>query len=163
MLAFGLPAPKGVAEEVEAGVLRLGSTVRVLAVHDLRLVGVQLQSNGPEPLGEVSQQISGLTLGCAVDDRVVSKAVVEPGPGPRWLVPETLELVHCPPNEVGVNAPHKEVQLGAVEGPVVVDPASDLGIDVLSEPGQIRSTAPPEMPAPDLLANSLLGLGAHGW
>src|SRR5664280_2455943 len=75
MLAFGLPAPKGVAEEVEAGVLRLGSTVRVLAVHSLRLVGVQLQSNGPEPLGEVSQQISGLTLGCAVDDRVVSKAL----------------------------------------------------------------------------------------
>src|SRR5665213_1272811 len=87
---------------------------------------------------------------------------VEPGPGARWLVPEALELVHGPPNEVCIDAPHKEVQLGAVEGPVVVDPASDLRIDVLSEPGQIRSTAPPEMPAPDRLANRLLGFGTHG-
>jgi hypothetical protein len=84
---------------------------------------------------------------------------VEPGPGPRWLVLESLELVHGPPNEVLVDAPCKEVQLGAVEGPVVVDPASDLRIDVLSEAGQIRSScASDEVPAPDLLAFAFFAL-----
>jgi hypothetical protein len=33
-------SPKGVAEEVETGVLRFSSTIRVFAVHDLRLVGM---------------------------------------------------------------------------------------------------------------------------
>jgi hypothetical protein len=75
MLAFGLPAPEGVAEEVEAGVLRLASAFRVLAVHDLRLVGVQFESNGPEPLGEVGQQMPCLTLGCAMDDRIIRIAL----------------------------------------------------------------------------------------
>src|SRR5664280_1861091 len=74
MLALGHTTPEGIAEEVEAGVLRLPSAFRVLAVHDLRLVGVQLESNGPESLGEVGQQMSGLTLGCAVDNRVIRVA-----------------------------------------------------------------------------------------
>ena len=49
---------------------------------------------------------------------------IEPGPSPRWLALETLELVHRPPNEVGIDAPHQEVQLGAVEGPESRGPRS---------------------------------------
>ena len=44
--------PEGVAEEVEAGVLGTSPAVRVLAVHDLRLTGVQFEPQGPEPLGK---------------------------------------------------------------------------------------------------------------
>jgi hypothetical protein len=88
---------------------------------------------------------------------------VEPGPGPCWPVPETLELVHGPSDQMLVDAPCDEIQLGAIEGSVVVDPASDLRIDVRSEPGQIQPSAHPEMPAPNLLTNSLLGLGTHSW
>jgi hypothetical protein len=46
-------------------VLRLASAIRVLAVHDLRLRGVQLQSQEPEPLGERGLQLPGLLLGVA--------------------------------------------------------------------------------------------------
>jgi predicted secreted protein len=38
--------PERIAEEVEDGVLRFPAPVRVLAVHDLRLVRVQLQAQG---------------------------------------------------------------------------------------------------------------------
>ena len=43
---------------------------------------------------------------------------VEPGPGPRWLVPEALELVHGPPSQMLVDAPCEEAQLGTVEASV---------------------------------------------
>jgi hypothetical protein len=42
----------------------------------------------------------------------------QPVPCPRGLVPESLELLHCPSDEVLVDAPCEGVQLGAVEGPV---------------------------------------------
>ena len=42
--ATGPPTTEGVAEKVEAGVLRLITAVRVFAVHDLRLVGMQLKA-----------------------------------------------------------------------------------------------------------------------
>src|SRR5665213_3060007 len=57
-LAFGPATPKGVAEEIEAGVRRIPSAARVLAVHDLRLVGVQLKPDRLEPFGEVGQELS---------------------------------------------------------------------------------------------------------
>ena len=60
-----------VAEESEAGVLRLTSTHIILAVDDLRLVGMQFESKGPKPFSECSPQTSGLFLGVAVDDRVI--------------------------------------------------------------------------------------------
>lgn len=65
---------------------------------------------------------------------------VEPGPRLGGTVLQSLEFLHCPSNEVFVDAPCEEVQLGAVEGPVIVDPASDLRIDLLSEAGQVRPT-----------------------
>jgi len=40
-----------------------------------------------------------------------------------------------------VDASCEEIQLGAIEGSVVVDPASDLGIDGLGEVGQVRTAA----------------------
>jgi hypothetical protein len=43
--------------------------------------------------------------------------------------------VHGPPDKVFVDAPCEGEQLGVVEGSVVVDPASDLGVDVLGEAG----------------------------
>jgi hypothetical protein len=45
-------------------VLGIPSAVRVLAVHDLRLVGVQFEAQGPKPLGNGSPEIMGLFL-CA--------------------------------------------------------------------------------------------------
>ena len=68
-------APKGEAEEVEAGVLVAALAVRVLAVHDLRLVGVQLETQGPEPFGDGGPQLSGLFLGVAVSNNVVCVAL----------------------------------------------------------------------------------------
>ena len=56
---------------------------------------------------------------------------VQPRPCRDRLVPQSLELVHGPPDEMLVDAPCEEVQPGAVEGPVVVDPAPDVGINRL--------------------------------
>jgi hypothetical protein len=61
-----------------------------------------------------------------------------------------------------IDAPCKGVQLGAVEGSVVVDPAPHLRVDVLGEAGQGRPTATVEVPGSNLLAFRLLRLGAHG-
>src|SRR5260370_2549282 len=41
--------PEGVAEEIEADMLRGSPAFRVFAVHDLRLVGVQVESQDPAP------------------------------------------------------------------------------------------------------------------
>src|SRR5439155_7575235 len=68
--AFGQAAPEGVAQEVEAGVLEVPWAVRVLAVHDLRLHGVQLQAQGPKPLGDGGLQLAGLILGVAVRNNI---------------------------------------------------------------------------------------------
>jgi hypothetical protein len=70
--------------------------------------------------------------------------------------------VHGPPGEMLVDAPCQETQLGAVEGPVIVDPALDLRIDLLSEAGQVLAAAAVEVPVPDLLAFRLLRRGADG-
>jgi len=49
-----------------------------------------------------------------------------------------------------------------IEDPVVVDPASHLGVDVLGDAGQVRARATVEVPGPDLLALRFPRLGAHG-
>src|ERR1019366_3531511 len=64
-----------IAEEVGAGVLVVSSAARVLAVHDLRLVGLQLKSNGPEPFSECGPQTSGLFLSVAMDYRIIRVAL----------------------------------------------------------------------------------------
>src|SRR5665213_2162211 len=97
----------------------------------------------------------GEKLGLTLNDRV------EPGPGPFWSSLQSLELTHGPSDEMLIDAPCKEVQLGAVEGPVIADPASDPRIDLLGEAGQVRSTAPDEVPIPDLLALRLLRRRRH--
>ena len=60
---------------------------------------------------------------------------IEPDPCLGWLASQSFELVHNPPNDVLVDALCEGVQLGAVEGPVIIDPASDLGIDAPGEVG----------------------------
>src|SRR3954467_930053 len=61
-----------------------------------------------------------------------------------------------------VDARCQGVQHGTVEGPVVVDPASHLGVDSLGEAGQVRAAATVEVPGPDLTAFGFAGRGAHG-
>ena len=62
-------------EEVEADMLRGPPASRVLAVHDFRLPGVQLQTQGPEPLGDGGPQLAGLLLAVAVRDDVIRVAL----------------------------------------------------------------------------------------
>src|SRR5205814_2484190 len=53
---------EGVAQEVEAGMLGVSWAVRVLAVHDLRLLGTHVKTQGLESLGDRNPQASGLHL-----------------------------------------------------------------------------------------------------
>jgi hypothetical protein len=87
---------------------------------------------------------------------------VEPPPRPGRSASQSFELLHGPSHEMLIDAPCQGVQHGAVEGPVVVDPASDLGVDPLGEAGQVRAAATVEVPGPDLTAFGFAGHGAHG-
>src|SRR6476619_3257475 len=78
------------------------------------------------------------------------------------LVSKSLVFVHDPSNEMVVDAPRQGEQLGVIEDPVIVDPASHLGIDSLRDAGQVRARATVEVPAPDLLTLRLLRLVAYG-
>jgi len=69
--AFGQAPPEGVAEEIEAGVPGFPRPVRVLAEHDLRLLGVQLEAECLEPGGDRVPQRAGLILRIAVSDNVI--------------------------------------------------------------------------------------------
>src|SRR6516162_7421519 len=94
--------------------------------------------------------------------RLVLVDLLQPGHRFGVLAPEPFELVHGPPGEVLVDAPCEEAQLRAVEGSVVVDPASHLGVDRLGEAGQVRATAAAKVPGPDLAAGRLFRLAADG-
>ena len=50
----------------------------------------------------------------------------QPSSGLGRFVPQSFELLHSPSDQVLVDAQCQGVQLGAIEGPIVVDPASDL-------------------------------------
>ena len=88
---------------------------------------------------------------------------VEPSPCFGGLASQSFELLHRPSDKMFVDARCDGIQLGAVEGPVVVEPASDPGVDGPGESGKVRCTATVEVPVPDLFADRLLRLGAHGW
>jgi hypothetical protein len=45
--------------------------LRAWHTHDLRLHGVQLQAQGPEPLGDGGPQLAGLVLGVAVRNNII--------------------------------------------------------------------------------------------
>ena len=117
-----------------------------------------LPSSGPHSpaLGERDE------LPVGEQARLVLIHLLQPGHRFGVLAAESLELVHGPPDEVLVDAPCQEAQLGAVEGSVIVDPALDLGIDLPGQAGQVRAAAAVEVPVPDLLAFRLLRLGADG-
>ena len=87
---------------------------------------------------------------------------VQPGPSPGSFPAQSFEFLHGPSNEMLVDTPCEGVQLGAVEDPVIADPASHLRVDLLGEAGQIRPTATIEVPCPDLLADSLGRLDTDG-
>jgi hypothetical protein len=63
--------PRKVTEEVKAGVLITSPAVRILTEHELRLLGVQLQAQGPEPLSNRGPQFVGLILGVAMGYNIV--------------------------------------------------------------------------------------------
>src|SRR5436190_20043979 len=107
-----------------------------------------LPSSGPHSpaLGERDE------LPVGEQARLVLIHLLQPGHRFGVLAAESLELVHGPPGEVLVDAPCDEAQLGAVEGSVVVDPASYLGVDRLGEAGQVRAATAVEVPGPDLAA-----------
>ncbi len=115
-----------------------------------------LPSSGPHSpaLGERDELPAGQQA------RLVLIHLLQPGHRFGVLAAESPELVHGPPGEMLVDAPCQETQLGAVEGPVIVDPALDLRIDLLSEAGQVLAAAAVEVPVPDLLAFRLLRLAA---
>src|SRR5437588_11298554 len=90
---MGAARPEGVAEEVEADVLRISSAVRVFAVHDLGLLGAQFEAQGPEPLGDSSPQWSGLKLSGAVDNHVI-RIAFEGTAGEFPVYPPIERVVH---------------------------------------------------------------------
>ena len=117
-----------------------------------------LPSSGPHsPAGGERDE-----LPVGEEARLVLVDLLQPGHRFGVLASESLELVHGPAGEVLVDAPCEEAQLGAVEGSVIVDPASHLRVDRLGEAGQVRAAATVEVPGPDLLAFRLLRLGADG-
>jgi len=88
---------------------------------------------------------------------------VEPSPRFGGLASQSFELLHGPSDEVFVDAHCDGIQLGAVEDPVVVEPASDPGVDGPGESGKVCSAATVEVPVPDLFADRFVRLGADGW
>ena len=76
------------------------------------------------------------------------------------LPAQSFELLHGPSQQVLIDTPCQGIQLGAVEGSVVADPAAQLRIDFGGESGQVRSAATVQVPGPDLLPDRLLRLGA---
>src|SRR5260370_33505776 len=73
---------------------------------------------------------------------------VQPGPGLLGPAAQSFVLLHGPPDQVLVDARCDGIQPGAVEGSVVADPASYLGVDVLGEAGQVRAAASGWGPGP---------------
>jgi len=94
--------------------------------------------------------------------RLSQPCCVQPAPCPVGTSSESFELLHCPSDEVFVDARRDGVQLGAVEGPVVVDPAAHLGIDLPGEAGQVRAAATVEVPGSDPATLRLPRHDAHG-
>ena len=89
---------------------------------------------------------------------------VEPSPGFGGLASQSFELLHRPSDKVFVDARcDVEYNSQAVEDPVVVEPASDPGVDGPGESGKVRCTATVEVPVADLFADRLFRLGAHRW
>src|SRR5262249_26997017 len=106
---LGKAAPEGVAEEVEAGVLEVSPAVRVLAVHDLRLHGGQLKTQGPEPLSDGGPQHPGLLLGVAVRNNVI-RVTLERAARELPVHPRVERIVHEQISQDGRNG-------GTLRGP----------------------------------------------
>ncbi len=60
---------------------------------------------------------------------------LQPRPGPQSPAPQSFVLIQGPSNQMLVDAPCDERQLGAAERSAVTDPPSNLGIHLLSELG----------------------------
>ena len=92
--------------------------VRVLAEHDLGLLGVKLEAQGLEPLGHRGPQLSGLFLGVAVNDDVVRVALERT----VWVFPVHPLVERVVHEQVGQNGRDRRPLGGSLlprhEGPV---------------------------------------------
>jgi hypothetical protein len=73
---------------------------------------------------------------------------VPPSPCSFWISFQSFELPHRPSNQMLVDAQCDGIQLGAIEGSVIVDPAPHLGVDAQGESGQVSTCATFEVPIP---------------
>jgi hypothetical protein len=117
-------------------------------------------SRHPAPTARL--QVNATSCQWANRSRLVLVVLLQPVHRSGVLAAESSELLHGPAGEMLVDPPCEEAQLGAVEGPVVVDPAPDLRVDLVREAGQVRAATAVEVPVPDLLAFRFLRLAADG-
>ncbi len=92
------------------------------------------------------------------EPRLVLTNSVQPGACLSSLTPQSFELLPGPSKEMLIDVLGEGVQLGAVEGSVVADPAACPRVDLLGEAGQVRPTATVEVPRPDLLTTAFFAL-----
>src|ERR1700736_6546206 len=83
------------------------------------------------PVGEEG----GLPLACGS----------QPFPGPGNVALESFELPQGPADEILVEPEGQEGQLGAIEAPVVVDPAVHVRVVLTGQAGQVQFTAQVEV------------------
>src|SRR2546421_8368558 len=74
LLVVGLTGTKRVPAERERHLVIVSATSAVLAVHDPRLVGMQLQPDLGEPTTDRLPHLAGLTLSHAMDHRIIREA-----------------------------------------------------------------------------------------
>jgi hypothetical protein len=72
---LGQPRPELIAQERELDVLVGARAVRVLAVHDARLVRMQLQTDLRQTISDRIPHVAGLALAAAVDHHVIAVAL----------------------------------------------------------------------------------------
>ena len=63
----------------------------------------------------------------------------QPGPGSQGPTTQSFVFLHCPSDQVLVDTPCDGVKLGAVERPVVADPAPHMRVDVRRMPDSDRA------------------------
>jgi len=96
------------------------------------------------------------------ETRLVLSNSIQPLLGLGAFAAKSFELLHGPSQQMLIDVPCQGVKLGAVEGAVVADPASNHRVDLLGEAGQVRPAATVEVPVPNFLADCLPGVGADG-
>src|SRR5215472_3238770 len=133
----------------------VGDTTKRLTAHTGR---ARFHASGSH--GSASQGWGELPVG--EESWLVLVYAHQPGERPGGVSPESFVFLHGPSDDVLVDAPCEEAQLGAVADSVIVDPASGHRVDVSGQAGQVRPAATVEVPGPDLLPDRLARFAADG-